>query len=40
MKLIFIVSRSVTVDRIEGQVRAGDFPLVLGGDCSITPWRG
>ena len=22
-------------DRIEGQVRAGDFPVVLGGDCSI-----
>ncbi|MFE1955130.1 MULTISPECIES: arginase family protein [Streptomyces] len=22
-------------DRIEGHVRAGDFPLVLGGDCSI-----
>ncbi|MFB6637984.1 arginase family protein [Streptomyces chartreusis] len=23
-------------DRIEGHVRAGDFPLVLGGDCSIN----
>ncbi|MFJ4577870.1 arginase family protein [Streptomyces echinatus] len=22
-------------DRIEGHVRAGDFPVVLGGDCSI-----
>ncbi|WP_408909700.1 hypothetical protein [Streptomyces luteolus] len=22
-------------DRIEGHLRAGDFPLVLGGDCSI-----
>lgn len=23
-------------DRIEGRVRAGDFPVVLGGDCSIA----
>lgn len=23
-------------DRIEGHVRAGDFPVVLGGDCSIV----
>lgn len=25
----------VLADRIEGHLRAGDFPLVLGGDCSI-----
>ncbi|AXK31389.1 arginase family protein [Streptomyces armeniacus] len=23
-------------DRVEGHVRAGDFPVVLGGDCSIV----